>query len=164
MSRSATSCFRHRPLPGDHLHYGRCALAITLTQSMRHSYRWWVPMRGEERLGGNDISKLRPHKFKPKPSVHDFIRRRPIYKWGLPTVPLLSLRLSSSMFVLSSNPIDRFTRPHERWSTSSECPTLAMLSRCPPLAPTPASHRCTLLAQKNSQTLPPSPYRESSFE
>jgi hypothetical protein len=62
------------------------------------------------------------------------------------------------------HPLDGFARPHERWSTSTECPSLALLPGWPPPTPTPASRRLsvrTLLAKNISQTTPPPSDRES---
>jgi hypothetical protein len=39
------------------------------------------------------------------------------------------------------HPLDGSSRPHERWSTSGESLSLALLPGCPPQTPTPASHR-----------------------
>jgi hypothetical protein len=53
---------------------------------------------------------------------------------------LLSPRLTSSQPVSSPTPMDGCARPRERWSTSSERPSVATLPGCPPPAPIPASH------------------------
>jgi hypothetical protein len=50
-------------------------------------------------------------------------------------------RMSSSLMLSSATPLDVYVWPHERWSTSSERPSLAPLSGCPPPSPTHASHR-----------------------
>jgi hypothetical protein len=54
---------------------------------------------------------------------------------------LMSTRLSSSLFLKRSTPLDGYARTQERLSTSSERPSVARLPACPPSTPTPASHR-----------------------
>jgi hypothetical protein len=107
-------------------------------------HRWWVPTRGEDEWEGRIWART------SKGVGYGSFNRNPPYGVFLASAdlksapPIRAARLAAAVLLdanVEFHPWDGYARSHERWSTSSERPSLALLSGCPPRAPTPASHR-----------------------
>jgi hypothetical protein len=158
MSRAAASYFRQRlirTIPPSRPYPLLVVYAVTEapwavcirdnpSSPLEASYhRWCVPTRGEhglEGMIGAPTSKGAGYGSFSRNPPYGIFGRRPIEYRGRPTVPLLSSRLYASLQLWNSTPLDGNARPHERRSTSSERPSMALLPGCPHPTPTPASH------------------------
>jgi hypothetical protein len=157
MSRSDANCFQNSgtgwsvplwfaPLRGRL--YRRCTFMIAIVNHPRDSCRWWVPVRGED---GRESHNGAPASKVPGTDVliKALVRTRLfLVATNQTSAPLdraapfaAGPRLSSSLLMSSSTPMDGHARSHERWATSNELHSMAPLPGCPPRTPTPASRR-----------------------
>jgi hypothetical protein len=111
---------------------------------------------------GADLKGVLYGRFLPKPSVQMFSRRRTILRTAAAGPCRSSLAVALLATCVELSPLGS-ARLHEHWSSASERPSMVLLPKCPPLAPTFSTHRSSARTPSRLHTSPRYPHPPLSW-